>query len=362
MKKIVFVISDMGMGGAQRVVSLLAHALTQQSHCDVSIISMGNAGDRGFFDLPNNVVVHALNVLGVSAGFFPMISGNIKRIASLRSALKSAKPDCVISFQTETNIVCLLAALGTKIPIIVSERSDPYVHPQQKIWRVMRRIAYPLATGAVLQTEYAARFFHYLRNKVVILNPVNISDRVTDEIPHKSYILGVGRLSVEKGFDDLIAAHAIARRNYPDLKLILVGDGPERARLEQQVERLGTGGYVEFAGAQSDLKPYYLSATAFVLPSRFEGLPNALLEAMSYGCAVVSTPLFAAVSEIIAHGWDGLIADGGAPEALAREIEFICGQPDMAFELRKNAKISAQRFLPGPICEVWLDFINSHSR
>ena len=208
LKKIVFVISDMGMGGAQRVISLLANALAQQSY-DVHIVTMDDYKKDSFFPLPSSLLVHPLAAIGKSNDVFSTIYSNIHRINLLRGILKKIKPDCVISFQTETNCTCLLAVIGTNIPVVISERSDPYIHPHSRIWRVIRRFVYPLTKGAVFQTAHAERFFkNVVKNSVVIFNPVNLHEEALADTPAGSYILGVGRLSSEKGFDDLIKAHA----------------------------------------------------------------------------------------------------------------------------------------------------------
>ncbi|HBR68347.1 MAG TPA: hypothetical protein DEA55_03120 [Rhodospirillaceae bacterium] len=359
MKNIVFVIADMGMGGAQRVVSLLAERLSSLPDYRIGVVIMGEGIHQSFFPLPSSVRITPLNAAQASSGFFAGICANILRIRKLRHALNRLEPDCVVSFQTETNCIALISMMGSGIPVIVSERSDPYLYPNAKIWRLIRRIVYPLASGAVFQTAHAARFFDGLiKDRAVIFNPVNACDAASSEVQAGPYILGVGRLSPEKGFDDLIAAHAIARKAHPELNLVLVGDGPERAALENMALRLGTRESVFFAGARRDLAAYYNPAEVFILPSRYEGLPNALLEAMAQGCAVVSTPMFAAAPEIITHGRDGLIAADGSPEALAREVLKIYENKSLKSELSAQAKISAARFESKKVAGEWIDFIN----
>lgn len=361
MKNVVFVIADMDMGGAQRVVSLLAARIMEQSGFHVDIVTMNRHTRDGFFPIPASVGLHSLATAGFSAHAASAVFSNIRRIRLLRRMLVKLKPDCVISFQTETNIVCLLAMAGKKIPVIISERSDPHIHPQANVWRAIRRLVYPLAHGAVFQTSHAARFFDkVVRNKIVIFNPVSSDADMSASVPAAPYILGVGRLSPEKGFDDLVSAHALARQACPDLKLVLVGEGPERSALEARADQLGTRPHVIFAGAQDKLAAYYASALAFVLPSRFEGLPNALLEAMAQGCTVISTPLFAAAAEVITHEQDGLIAANGTPQALADEITDIYGNLERGSEIGERARQSAVRFEGGRICSAWIDYINTH--
>lgn len=358
MTRLAFVISDMGMGGAQRVVSSLTATLVNSGHA-VDIVTLAGPTVKSFFFLPSSVKIHPLDALGHSSG----LGANFNRIKLLRRALTAIKPDCIVSFQTETNCTVLLAMVGTKIPVIVSERSDPYIHPQAKIWRLIRRVIYPLATGAVFQTQHAAGFFEgVVKNKTVIFNPV-YTDKHLDAVTVTDgpFILGVGRLSQEKGFHDLITAHAQVKKSCADLKLVLLGDGPERDTLENQARALGTEKDVVFAGKQKNTEPYYRAALAFALPSQFEGLPNALLEAMNAGCAVISTPLFAAAPEIINHGKNGLIAASGTPQALAKEIENIYKNPDLRASLGRGAQAGSFRFSPDSILDEWIDFLRTTS-
>ena len=360
MTKIVFVIADLGMGGAQRVISVLSAQLAMQPDMQVSIVTMCDNIRGSFFPIPSNVNIHSACVTRGSQGMLSAVQANLQRIMHLRSVLRGLAPDVVISFQTETNCTVLLALMSTNVPVIVSERSDPYVHPQVSVWRIIRRFVYPMARTVVLQTAHAARFFQgTVKNSAVIFNPVSVDRDMSVVPPVSPYILGVGRLSSEKGFDNLIAAYALALKTCPDLTLVLVGDGPEKQALMTQAQLWGISERVVFAGSHDKLAGYYRAALMFVLPSQFEGLPNALLEAMAYGTAVISTPLFAAAPEIIIHGQDGLIAADGSAQALAEQIIYIYENRIVAEELRKNALISAQRFEASAIYAAWLQVIRA---
>lgn len=360
MKNIVFVIADLGAGGAQRVMSLLADSLSTQPDYHIDVISMAGSQEKGFFKFPDSVAIHHAGVKSASGNLISGIVTNIHRAIVLRRMLKELKADLVISFLTETNCVALLSAIGMGISVIVSERSDPYQHPQVRLWRILRRIVYPWAAAVVFQTAYASGFFgSSLRRKVVIFNPVSVdlATALASSQP-QPYILGVGRLSAEKGFDYLITAHAISRTECPDLTLVLAGEGAERERLMRQAKDLGTLEHVVFAGSQKELSGYYRNALAFILPSRFEGLPNALLEAMAYGCPVISTPLFRAAPEIIEHGHSGLIAKDGTPAALATEIVELYGNNKRARMLGDNAMKNSKKYSITRVCEDWIALIN----
>lgn len=361
MKNIVFVISSLEVGGAQRAISLLADKLsgTDAYHVDIVVLSPQREGS--FFQMPPQVRLHFVDVIGASNGLLDALLSNYKRITTLRHMIKSLKADIVITFQTETNCVVVLSTLGLGVPVIVSERSDPHVYPASKLWRLIRRLVYPLTSGAVFQTAYAAGFFKgVIKHHAVIFNPVSIEESVAaDRVVAEPYILGVGRLSPEKGFDDLIRAHALTKQKMPDLKLVLVGSGPQKAALESLADSLGTKADVIFAGAQTQLAGYYKNAWAFVLPSRFEGLPNSLIEAMTYGCPVVVTPLYKAGPEIVQHGHNGLIAASGTAEGFSDQLIDLINNSDKKQRLAQAGLADSSRFASAHIVAQWQSYIDS---
>lgn len=359
MKKITFVIADLGAGGAQRVIASLANEFARQPGYHVNVVSLSAPCDGSFFDFPPDVKIHYAAINGSSGNIFSRIFSNLRRLLSLRVIVRDLCPDVVISFLIETNCMVLLATMGLSVPVIVSERSDPYVYPEKPLWRALRRVVYPMASHLVCQTQYAADYFHYISCKSVIYNPVRVSETIGLQPCDGPYILGVGRQSEEKGFDTLIRAHALLLGDMPDLKLLLIGDGPQRTYLERLAGELGSASQVVFAGAQSDISGYYTYSLAFVLPSRFEGMPNALLEAMAYGCAVVSTASFSAAPEIIDHGKDGLIASGDDAQALAVEIKKLYEDPDLRNKLKAGALEGASRYNPQIILRQWFSLLSS---
>lgn len=360
MKKITFVIADMGAGGAQRVMAWLANELARRGGFQIDLISTSLPGNGSFYTYDPLVTVHYAGVQSSSGTLLSGIDVNIRRIMALRAIFKKLKPDIVVSFLTEINCVTLLSATSTGIPVIVSERSDPYYYPEVRLWRIMRRLVYPLSRMLVCQTSHAAGFFPYLSRKTVIYNPVNIAESAAPALVRDSYILGVGRHSAEKGFDLLIEAHALACRQAPNLKLVLAGDGPDTEKLMALSKRLGTEAGVVFVGAQKDLVSYYKHAFAFVLPSRFEGMPNALLEAMAYGCPVIVTPQFKAAREIVEDGKSGIILKRVTAEEMANSILCLYGNLEQRDALGVSAMENSSRFSSEKIYKQWLELLREY--
>lgn len=357
MKKITFVIADLGAGGAQRVMNLLANDLAQQGEFSIDVISTSVPGQGSFYPYDPAIHIHYAAVPPSAGTLLSGVRVNMARVKALRASFKLIKPDIVVSFLTEINCLSLLAAVGTDIPVIVSERSDPYFYPEERLWRVMRRLVYPRAHMLVCQTEHAAGFFPSLSRKTVIYNPVSVAESNAPAPVTDPYILGVGRHSEEKGFDLLITAHALAHKQAPDLKLVLVGDGPDSDKLKTLAKTLGTESSVIFAGAQKDMAAYYRHAFAFVLPSRFEGMPNALLEAMAYGCPSLVTLRFKAAGEIVEDGQSGIILKDMSAEEMAERILYLYENPGRCGALGANAMENIGRFAPPKIYKQWRDLL-----
>lgn len=351
----VFVISSLAAGGAERVVVRLSQQLAGTGD-QVTIVTFEPDGTDSF-SLPAGVGRISLDSASGALG----VRGNVARVQRLRRTLQRLKPDTVVSFMTENNVLSVLAALGTSIPLILSERTVPGVHPEPRVWQALRSRLYPLAHGLVVQTGAVAewaRARRLNRRIVIIPNPVD-SCPVSDGVPDRSgaairspvVIAGMGRFTREKGFDQLIAAFA-SLRDAP-VRLVIAGDGPERDALKRQAEGLGLSGRVDFPGRVRDAAGFLAQADIFVLPSRYEGFPNALLEAMSVGCAVVAFDCPAGPGEIVRDRVDGLLVPGSDVPAMGAAIEELLGDADLRRRLGRAARDVCVRFAPERISREW---------
>lgn len=357
MKKVVFVIADLGPGGAQRVMAGLANDVARRGEFAVDVISTALPSGESFYAYDSSITIHYAAIPPSDGGIISGVAVNIRRVVVLRALFARLKPDVIVSFLTEINCLSLLAAAGTDVPVVISERSDPYHYPAQRLWRMMRRLVYPRARMLVCQTRRAAGFFPKLPPKTVIYNPIDMPQAPTVAPVAGPYILGVGRHSEEKGFDLLIRAHALALARAPDLRLVLVGEGPDTAKLKALAAALGTADSVVFAGAQKDVAPYYRHALAFVLPSRFEGMPNALLEAMACGCPPIVTPGFAAAPEIIEDGHSGMLLASLMPEEVAGRIVYLYENTNARSLMAENVMKNINQFSPTYIYDRWMDIL-----
>jgi glycosyltransferase involved in cell wall biosynthesis len=173
--------------------------------------------------------------------------------------------------------------------------------------------------------------------------------------PGGPVLLSVGRLSKEKGQTDLIQAVALLRKQNSDcnLRLIIVGDGPDANKLKDTARSAGVEDWVVFAGHQTDVTPYYTMADLMVLPSHTEGSPNALLEAMAAGLPIVATAV-GGVPEIVTSEKEALLVEKDDPEALAAAIERVLGDEDLQMRLSSAARSTASAYSPEMYCESML--------
>lgn len=286
------------------------------------------------------------------------ISNNLQRVFALRNAIQTTRPDFIISFLIRTNVRVLLASMGLNIPIIISERSDPFLAQPGKLWQFLARITYPFATRITVFTSHAAKYFPAsLRKKIrVIPNPVIVSnDRaVLSNEPHR--LVAVGRLEYVKGFDLLLKAFALVQQKFPAATLTIWGEGSQRQALESLRDELGLSPQVFFPGITKDVFKALTEADLFVQTSRWEGFGNALCEAMSVGLSVVSTNC-SGPQEIIRNGIDGVLIPVENVDALANAILDLLHNFPKRQTLATNALEITKRFALPDIMRQWEELL-----
>lgn len=351
-RRLTLFIFSLQVGGAQRALSLLAALWVEQGH-EVTIVTLDDPA-ADFYEVPPEVRRVALGGMASSAGRLRRALTNVTRIPRLRCALSASRPDLVISFVDRMNVLALLATFASGIPIVVSERTDPRHHHVGVSVRALRRLLYRRAAAVVVQSEEVADWarrvarpdgVHVIPNVVL---PVEASDE-----PRQRLVVGVGRLSREKGFDLLIDAFAAVAASHPDWSLRILGEGPERPVLEARVAALGLDSRAELPGLAPDPGATLARAGIFVLPSRYEGFPNALLEAMAAGAPSIAFDCPVGPRQIIRHGVDGLLVAAQDVAALARALSALMDDDALRDELGAQGRDVVGRFSPSRIAHEW---------
>lgn len=364
--RVTFVISGLVVGGAERVLTALANGWAEQGRA-VTIVTLDGPRIPPFFPVDPRVDVRRLGLAGTSRGVVDAVRNNLRRLVGLRRAIARTRPDVVVSFMDRTNVLTLLATFGAPWPIVVSDRTaaDP---GSNRIWRILRRLAYRRASTIVMQTEgsLAALDPSLRRRAVAIPNPVpagivtaDASEPVT---PEPQLVVALGRLVPQKGFDVLIETFASVVARVPSARLEIWGEGPERPRLDAIVERASLTGCVTLPGETRDPASVLRRAGIFVLSSRVEGFPNVLLEAMALGRPVVAMACTYGPAEIVRDRIDGRLVPAQDGGGLADALVEMLLHPDRAEELGARARDVRERFAFEAVLGRWSALVDGLRR
>ena len=282
----------------------------------------------------------------------------------LRRRLAESRPRSVLSMLSRTNVLCCSALWDQSCHLVVSERNDLRRQALPFPWPRLRRLLYRRADVLTANTsgvlESLARL-PCLSEPVLLPNPLpQQSDRAElPSVAERRGFIAVARLVHQKGLDVLIDAFSMARGEAEDWTLTLVGEGPERHALEAQVARLGLQQRVDFLGHCRDVSTWLAAASVFVLPSRFEGMPNALLEAMAQGLAVVVTDASPGPLEEIEQGVNGFVVPSEDAAALALRLEQLASDPALRETLGNAARQRLQARSWSVLGPIWDRVLNA---
>ncbi|MBS1808840.1 MAG: glycosyltransferase family 4 protein [Acidobacteria bacterium] len=351
--RITFVVPSIRCGGAERILTAMANYWAANGRT-VTILTFDSESVTPFYPLSPEVRLQSLDVLSEASNFVAGFRNNLQRIWALRGALQATCPDVIISFLIRTNVRVLLASLGFNTPIIISERSDPFLSQPGKLWQGLARITYPFASKITVFTAHAAKYFPAsLRNKIrVIPNPVLALDKSAKLQAEGYRIVAVGRLEHVKGFDLLLKSFALVQQIFPTASLTIWGEGSQRRALEALRDELSLSAHVSFPGVTKDVVQALTEADLFVQTSRWEGFGNALCEAMSVGLPVIST-CCSGPQEIIRDGVDGVLVPVENVDALADAILNLLPDFSKRQSLAANALEITKRFALRNIMRQW---------
>lgn len=341
------------MGGAQRVASILLGAWAARGD-DILLLSFGDKEETSFFSLDPRIARESLGLLGKTGNVF---SRNFYRLKALRQKISAFGPDLVVSFLAETNVCTILATRGLGLPLIVSERENPYKGTVNLIWRGLRRLTYPFVTRLICQTEEARGYFGRLVPSQVIPNPLHLPPDTPAEkqasAKNQCQIVALGRLIASKKFDDVIRGFAQIAEKYPEAHLTIWGEGPERANLTSLAEQVKALKRVSLPGHTPDPFSVLAQADIFVLSSETEGFPNALFEAMAMGNACVTSDCSPSLRGYVVEGQNALVYPVGNVEALGKALERLVREPDLRNSLSQEAKKLREKLSLSAVLAEW---------
>lgn len=350
--KLIVSSGTLSSGGAERVLSILSDHFVE--HYDEVIYLT-------WIDIPDFYIINK----AVKRVCVERECGSKKILNKalwFRRYVKQEKPNVVLSFLAPFNILICFALIGIRTKLIVAERNDPRNICNGVVTRKLRKIAYNMADGILEQTENNKKYFQgkLFEKTDVIYNPIIMNDEYVGKALtciKKKKIVSVARLTEQKNQKILLLAFKSFLSTHPDYKLVIFGEGPYRSQLEKLILDLGLKEAVELPGAVKNVWDKIVDAECFVLSSWFEGMPNALLEAMCLGLPCISTKVSGAV-DLIRTGENGILVDLDNSEQLG---EALCNLIDNKINkqvMGKNATQLYELLHVDSISRQWVEYID----
>ena len=350
MKKVMFVIGQMSNGGAERVV--WANSLCDQY--DISVVCP--IKDELVYELDTRVQYFGNNI---------SIHNNIKRKIQhyqfIHKCYNKIIPDIVISFTTEINIYCCIYKIFHNIPrLIISERNDPKRDPKSKGKRIARKCLYWIADKCVFQTQYAMECFSKaVQHKgTVIFNPVSSELPYSEVNEREKKIVSISRLQKQKNIPLMINAFERFHQLYEEYVLEIYGDGSEKSNIEGLIAERNLEDCVKLMGFCKDVHDRIKSASMFLLTSNYEGMSNAMIEALCMGIPTICTdcPAYSA-REFIKDGENGYLIDVGDLDQLISKMILLENNKDLSAQFSENTKRLRQVLSTDVISRKWKEII-----
>ena len=334
-KKIMFSLSVLAGGGAERVVSVWASELAERGY-DVSILLSGHVEQE--YQISEKVRIYAVEAQ--HADYKKL--NTIQKISKRRGILKQEKPDYLISLLPHNQLLSLVAAIGLKIRRIECVRISPWNAAMARnilkkwLWKLCFFTAYKV----ILQVSDQASFFgKSIRKKAVVIpNPISeiyVKNYKTDFSKEAQRFVAAGRISNQKnyplmlqGFAKAVKEHADDAR-YANIRLDIYGaeDGGSIHDLQQRIQELDMEEHIFFRGKTSQLYKEYCASDVYLLSSDFEGLPNALIEAMASCLLCISTDCRTGPRDLITQGENGYLVPVGDVDGFAKAVETAVELP-----------------------------------
>jgi GalNAc-alpha-(1->4)-GalNAc-alpha-(1->3)-diNAcBac-PP-undecaprenol alpha-1,4-N-acetyl-D-galactosaminyltransferase len=319
------------------------------------VITLANS-DQDFFVLDPAVQRVVIGGIRDSHTLVHGLIANICRIIWLRRALREAHAKIILSFIAATNILVILASFGLYSRVIISERNDPARQSFGWIWDCLRRLLYRYADLATANSQGAVESMRgYVPGQklAVVPNPLFVPARTIPGERVCPTILTVGRLTHQKAYDVLLEGFARISSHAPYWRLVIVGDGDLGETLRAQAEDLGISDRVDWHGRVKDPFAYYTAADIFVLVSRYEGIPNVLLEAMSCGLPVIVSDASPGPLEYVKHGVTGLVVPVDDVPSLVIALERLINDPRLRRRLGDAARARVAECKLPTVLRIW---------
>lgn len=353
--RIGFLIPSLAVGGAERATIALSNSMAYMGH-EVVIITLHDG--ENFYDANGKIKIFPLAFKEEVDG---KIKKSLKKAYSLRRVMKSIELDVIIAMSSLMAAYAVFACAFTGTKSIGSERSNPYRHFPDFPYSAVKKLSAVMSDGYVFQTEAARKYYpkNAAKKGAVIPNGIfgNIPDEVVPFHMREKKIYAMGRLVPEKGFDILLKAFSLFSQEHADYTLTVFGEGELHQCLEELAEKLGISQKVSFPGADKAACEKMSGGRMFVLSSRFEGMPNVLIEAMACGMPVIAANCPMGPSELITNVENGILVKVDDVEGLAAAMCELADDDFLSQRLSENALKTREKLSQEKITEKWLQYI-----
>lgn len=360
---ILFFVSSMHAGGAERVAATLTRGWAQQGH-QVTLVPTFTGKGKLFYPLdPAVELVWLADRLGQAARtpLAPLV-----KLKAMRALARTQRPDVIVSFLTNVNVMTLMATTGLNVPVIVCERTNPALSTSATpALRRLRRWLYPRADMVTVQAEASLEPMRQLvpgmRRLAVVPNPLPSDlpapireDEAGHTTPRRRRLVAMGRFVASKRFTGLVSLFGRLANRFPDWDLAIWGDGPLRRELQERVARDGLQERVLLPGRTSSPWQELMASDLFVLTSEVEGFPNALIEAMALGLPCVSVDCPSGPREITRDGQDAYLVPLNDEAALEQALVSLMAAPQERQRLGEQGARSVRgRYSLERVLEHW---------
>lgn len=352
--KITFFIGGLSGGGAERVTCNLASYLANRGHV-IKVLTMSD--DEPSYAIDNKVQRIPLLVTSERKN---IIYNSVLRLYRFIKYLRKSKVDAYVVMLPVTTIMLLRMRWLTKTKVIAAERVDPSQYPVKK-QNQLKSLA-KKADGWVFQTEEERNWYGETTGKAkvsIIPNAINPDFiRPAYSGVRRKVIVSAGRMSVQKNQEMLVRAFASICKEFPDYQLEIYGEGEKRTTLTSVANELGIKDKVQLPGYTTSIGDKIKDASLFVLSSDFEGMPNALMEAMALGVPCVSTDCDGGGAKfLVENEKNGLLVPKGDVNALAASMKRMLADREFAEQCGREAHNVCERLAPEKIYGKWETFI-----
>ena len=358
--KVLIFLSMLARGGAARVTCTLCQEMVKLGY-EVHVATNIETAPI-FYQLPETAILHKFYVPKKGRGLWSSLKMNVGYCSLSKSIIREVDPDVVIGVEPRTFVYARIGSWIAHKPIIACDHTS-FTRKQDCLTDFTRYRFYGTADALTILTQkdydvLGKRF----PQKTVIYNPLSfpVLDHPTER---KKNILCAGRLDVWKikGFDTILDCWQRIASKYPDWVLEIAGDGTTATveLLKNYISRRGLSERVKMLGQVDNMQEKLSQTAIFALPSRVEGFPMVLMEAMSQGCACIAYEVGGATYEMVTNEEDGLIVPDSDVDYFVRGLSRLIENAELRDRLSKNALISIQRFSPSAFMKSWDDLIRS---